>query len=89
MMPGIHKLDTHIPVKLVRFAKTPGSSCVMPLPCSCNMPVHAGALQDGLRVSMPWAETKKLQSDDSHVKACTMCVSLQINTATFYNMVCV
>ncbi len=43
---------------------------MMPLPCTRNSPVHAGALQDGLRVSMPWPETKKLQSDDWHVKTC-------------------
>jgi hypothetical protein len=55
---------THIIVTLVMFAKTSGSSCLMPLLLNLTEPVHAGALQEGLRVSMPSVETKKMQSDE-------------------------
>jgi hypothetical protein len=65
------KLGTYMPTTFDKFLKTPGSSCLIPLPSSWRVPVHAGALHVELRVSVPLKESKKLQADDVHVATCT------------------
>lgn len=66
----MHAMSTHIAVTPDMFAKMPAPSSRMLVPPSHKLPVHAGALHPGLRVRVPSEETKKWQSDDSHVVTC-------------------
>ena len=58
----LHRVS-HMAVSLVRFAKTPGSSRLIPLPFRDNVPVHDDALHKELRVRFPSYDTRNWQPE--------------------------